>query len=369
MEGLVNKATEEVRAFDEAENTRIAEIKKEIADIDATIKTIDEARELAKEEIKEVEEKREEVKEDGPVQKEIKEVTVEEQRSLEDEKVFVEMINGKRALDITNNGAIIPETIANRIIEKVKELSPIVSMATVFNEGGNLKFPVYDETTAIEAAYVDDMEELTEQTGKFTTVSLQNYIVGSLAKISKSLANRTNIDVASFAINKVAQSLADFLEKELIVGATKMHGLTTCAAGQTITGATAGKITADELIDLQLSVPQVYQAKACWIMNKADFGIIRKLKDGDGNYLMTKDYVAGFGYSLLGKTVYISENADAVYYGDMSGLYIKFAQTVEVQVLLEKYATQHAIGVVGYLEADSAIIEPQKIVKYVKKTA
>lgn len=369
MEGLVNKATEEVRAFDETENTRIAEIKKEIADIDATIKTIDETRELAKEEIKEVEEKREEVKEDGPVQKENKEVTVEEQRSLEDEKVFVEMINGKRALDITNNGAIIPETIANRIIEKVKELSPIVSMATVFNEGGNLKFPVYDETTAIEAAYVDDMEELTEQTGKFTTVSLQNYIVGSLAKISKSLANRTNIDVASFAINKVAQSLADFLEKELIVGATKMHGLTTCAAGQTITGATAGKITADELIDLQLSVPQVYQAKACWIMNKTDFGIIRKLKDGDGNYLMTKDYVAGFGYSLLGKTVYISENADAVYYGDMSGLYIKFAQTVEVQVLLEKYATQHAIGVVGYLEADSAIIEPQKIVKYVKKTA
>lgn len=370
MEGLVNKATEEVRAFDEAENTRIAEIKKEIADIDATIKTIDETRELAKEEIKEVEEKREEVKEDDVVKKEkVKEVTVEEQRSLEDEKVFIEMINGKRALDIATNGAIIPETIANRIIERVKELSPIVSMATVFNEGGNLKFPVYDETTAIEAAYVDDMEELTEQTGKFTTVSLQNYIVGSLAKISKSLANRTNIDVASFAINKVAQSLADFLEKELIVGKTKLKGLTTCVTGQTITGATAGKINADELIDLQLSVPQVYQAKACWIMNKADFGLIRKLKDGDGNYLMTKDYVAGFGYSLLGKTVYISENADAVYYGDMSGLYIKFAQTIEVQVLLEKYATQHAIGVVGYLEADSAIIEPQKIVKYVKKTA
>lgn len=371
MEGLVNKATEEVRAFDEAENTRIAEIKKEIADIDATIKTIDETRELAKEEIKEVEEKREEVKEDDVVKKEkVKEVTVEEQRSLEDEKVFIEMINGKRALDIATNGAIIPETIANRIIERVKELSPIVSMATVFNEGGNLKFPVYDdEESSISANYVDDMTELVEGTGKFTTVNLQNYIVGSLAKISKSLANRTNIDVASFAINKVAQSLADFLEKELIVGKTKLKGLTTCVTGQTITGATAGKINADELIDLQLSVPQVFQAKACWIMNKIDFALIRKLKDGDGNFIMTKDYVEGFGYTLLGKTVYISENADAVYYGDMSGLYVKFAQNVEIQVLLEKYATQHAIGVVGYIEADSAIIEPQKIVKYVKKTA
>ena len=371
MEGLVNKATEEVRSFDEAENTRISEIKKEISDIDATIKVIDETREITKEEV--IEEKRnvEDGKGDVKMEKrEIKEVIVEEQRALEDEKVFVEMINGKRALDVTTNGAIIPETIANRIIEKVKELSPIVSMATVFNEGGNLKFPVYDdEESSISANYVDDMTELVEGTGKFTTVNLQNYIVGSLAKISKSLANRTNIDVASFAINKVAQSLADFLEKELIVGKTKLKGLTTCVTGQTITGATAGKINADELIDLQLSVPEVFQAKACWIMNKIDFALIRKLKDGDGNFIMTKDYVEGFGYTLLGKTVYISENADAVYYGDMSGLYVKFAQNVEIQVLLEKYATQHAIGVVGYIEADSAIIEPQKIVKYVKKTA
>lgn len=367
MEGLVNKATEEVRAFDENENARIEEIKKEISAIDETLKTIEETREITKEEA--VEEKRELENRKDVEKMETKEINEMEQRSLDDEKIFVEMISGKRALDVKNNGAIIPETIANRIIEKVKELSPIVSMVTVFNEGGNLKFPVYDETTAIEAAYVDDMEELTEQTGKFTTITLQNFIVGTLAKISKSLINRTNIDVASFAINKVAQSLAEFLEKELIVGKTKMKGLTTCASGQTITGATVGKITSDELIDLQLSIPQVYQDKACWIMNKTDFALIRKLKDSNGDYIMTKDFVAGFGYTLLGKTVYISENADAVYYGDMSGLYIKFAQTVEVQVLLEKYATQHAIGVVGYIEADSNIVEPQKIVKYVKKTA
>lgn len=371
MEGLVNKATEEVRSFNETENTRISEIKKEIADIDATIKTIDETREFVKEDIKdEADDKETETRElenKGDVEKMEKREL--ETRALEDEKVFVEMVTGKRALDIANNGAIIPETIANRIIEKVKELSPIVSMSTVFNEGGNLKFPVYDETTPIVAGYVEDMEELTEQTGKFKVVSLQNYIVGALAKISKSLANRSNIDVASFAINKVSQALAEFLEKELITGTAKMKGLTTCSGEQTITGAVAGKINADELIDLQLTVPEVYQAKSSWIMNKEDFKAIRKLKDGDGNYLMSKDFVAGFGYTLLGKTVYISENADAVYYGDMSGLYIKFAQTVEINVLLELYSNQHAIGVNGYIEADSAIIEPQKIVKYVKKTA
>jgi len=45
----------------------------------------------------------------------------------------------------------------------------------------------------------------------------------------------------------------------------------------------------------------------------------------------------------------------------MSGLYVKLVQNVEIQVLRELFATEHAIGVVGWVEADSKIIEPQKI--------
>lgn len=357
MEGLVNKTKTETRGFDETESARFEELKKEIKGLDEVLKADKEQREFQK-----VEDNQEEKLEDGKEDREMEDIEKRELEIREAETAFVEMISGKRALDVANNGAVIPEIIANRIIEKVKELSPIVAMSTIFNEGAQLKFPVYDETNStISAGYVDDMAELIEGTGKFTVVTLGNNIVGSLAKISKSLMNRAGIDVASYAINKVAQALAEFLEKELIVGATKMKGLTTST--NIVTTATVAKIVADDLIDVQLTVPEVFQAKACWIMNKTDFAKIRKLKDLDGNYILTKDFVAGFGYILLGKTVYISQNADAIYYGDMSGVYVKFAQGVEIQVLLEKYATQHAIGVVGYLEADSNIIEPQKIVK------
>lgn len=357
MEGLVNKAKLETRAFDETETERIEAIKTEIKGLDAVIKADSEQRELEKVEDK-VEEKIEKREEDV----EVENVEKRELEVREAETTFVDMISGKRAFDVANNGAVIPEIIANRIIEKVKELSPIVAMSTIFNEGAQLKFPIYDEeTSTISAGYVDDMAELVEGTGKFTVVTLGNNIVGSLAKISKSLMNRAGIDVASYAVNKVAQALAEFLEKELIVGVAKMKGLTTST--NIVTTSSVGKIVADDLIDVQLTVPEVFQAKASWIMNKTDFAKIRKLKDNDGNYILSKDFVAGFGYTLLGKTVYISQNADTVYYGDMSGLYVKFAQGVELQVLLEKYATAHAVGVVGYLEADSAIIEPQKIVK------
>jgi len=51
----------------------------------------------------------------------------------------------------------------------------------------------------------------------------------------------------------------------------------------------------------------------------------------------------------------------AIAFGDFSGLYVKFTEQLELQVLREKYATQHALGVVGWIEVDSKIVEPQKI--------
>ena len=51
----------------------------------------------------------------------------------------------------------------------------------------------------------------------------------------------------------------------------------------------------------------------------------------------------------------------AIYYGDMSGLATKFSEDINIEVLREKYATQHAYGIVGWLEFDSKIEQPQKI--------
>jgi HK97 family phage major capsid protein len=349
MEGLVNKSKAETRAFTDMESNRFDEIKKEITKIDKTLAAEEESRSFEKKETK---------KTNGE----------EEQRAL-DESNFLKFIRGEeRALNVADNGGVIPTHIANKIIEKVKELSPIYSMATVYNVGGDLVFPVYDESTSsIGAAYVDDLTELTEGTGKFTTVKLQNFIVGCLAKVSKSLMNRTDFDLLSFVINKVAKAIAEFLEKELINGtAGKMTGVLSAPNG--ITAASGTALIADELIDLQMVVPEVYQANASWILHKNTFKAIRKLKDGDGNYLFNKDATNGFGWTLLGKPVYITESmpaialgAKVVAYGDFSGLYVKLAQNVELQVLNEKYATQHAVGVVGYVEVDSKIVETQKL--------
>ena len=293
-----------------------------------------------------------------------------------EEKAFVNHITGvEKTLSQGANGAIVPKSISNKIIETVKELSPIYARATVYNAKGELVIPSYgaDGGSDVNAAYQGtEFAELTAAQGKFTSISLLNNAVGSLALISKQLINNTDIDVLTFTKNKVAKAFADFIEKEAIVGTGAtghMTGVTLTTNLNTLLTKTLAGITADVLIDTQLLVPEVYQANACWLMNKTTFAALRKLKDGDNTYLLTKDFTTSFGWTLLGKPVFISENMPSVaastvpiIYGDLSGLAIKLSKNVEIQVLVEKYATQNAIGIVGWAELDSKIENSQKFV-------
>lgn len=360
MEGLLNKAKEETRAFTEEESTRYDEIKKEIAQLDKTIKAEEEARAIEKKELK----KQDDV----------------ETRKLAEERAFENYIRGiveERAdvnLTSGDNGAVIPSSIANKIIKKVYDICPVYQLATRYNVGGTLNIPYYDEETqSIEMAYATEFTDLESTSGKFTSIELKGFLAGALTKVSKSLINNSQFDIVSFVINAMAESIARWIEKELLNGTTnKVAGLSTVT--QIVNAASSTTVTADELIDLQESIPDTYQGLAIWIMNKATRTAIRKLKDNDGNYILNKDANSRWGYTLFGKDVYTSDNMPgmeagktAIYYGDMSGLAVKLAEEMNIEVLREKFATQHAIGIVGWVELDSKVENAQKIAKLVMK--
>lgn len=306
----------------------------------------------------------------------------EEKRSVEEAetRAFENYIRGiveERAdtnLTVGDNGAVIPSSIVNKIIKKVHDICPIYQLATKYNVGGTLNIPYYDEeTTSITMAYATEFTELESSSGKFKSIELKGFLAGCLSKISKSLINNSQFDIVSFVVQAMAESISRWIEKELLNGTTnKIEGLSKAKDG--ITAESDTIVTADELIDVQEEVPDDYQANAIWIMSKATRKSIRKLKDGDGNYLLNKDATSKWGYTLFGKDVYTSENMPdmaagktAIYYGDMSGLAVKLSENVSIEVLREKFATQHAIGVVGWIEIDSKIENSQKITKLTMK--
>jgi HK97 family phage major capsid protein len=95
---------------------------------------------------------------------------------------------------------------------------------------------------------------------------------------------------------------------------------------------------------------------------------IRKLKDGDGSYLLQKDFTSKWGYVLLGKPVYTSDAMDgSIYYGDFSGLAVKISEDMSIQILKEKYADQHATGVLAFVGVDAKVQDGQKIARLTVK--
>ena len=368
MEGLLNKAKTEVRAFSDEEDSRIEEIKKEVKGLEKLIADKEEFRALSKEEIK--------------AEKGTEEMSKEE-RQLEiiekEEREFIEAVRNNELRNLTagQNGKIIPVSIASDVINKVVELCPILELSQIYNIAGDLRLPKYeaDGAAPIAAAYAEEFTELAEKTAGFSTIDLSNQIVGLLVKISKSLINRADFDVRGFIVDEIARKIAEFLEKEMLTGSQsgKIEGAVNTK--NVVTTAAVNKITTDEIIDLQMTLPTVYQKNAVFVMHKDILKEVRKLKDGQGNYILQPDFRAPFGWTILGRPVYLSDNMDkeiatgknVILYADFNGYAVKITKNVEIQLLQEKYATQYALGIVSYVELDAKIADEQKIAKLAMK--
>lgn len=369
LDGVLAKAKEEKRAFNEDELKKIADLKTQIGSIDETIKIEEEVRSLEKKVVPAPVKKEEEIR---------MEVITKEERS------FIDYVKGvdTRALTAGSQGVVIPTTVANKIIDLVKNISPIVAKATHWNVNNDLILPSYDFTQHVPAGYYTELATMTAQSANFGSIKLGNIIVASLALISKSLINRSDIDILPFIVGEVAKAIAYFLEGELLnnanstvgSGAVKLGGLANTAAGQQLLGATTQVITVAELINLTMKVPQVYQSGCGWIMHPNTLAYIQGLTASTGILIMGNTLSQDAPFTILGKPVYVSDhmpqmgvNAKEIYYGDFSGLHLKLTKNLESQVLNERFADQYAVGVVATMECDSGIIEPQKIALYVGK--
>jgi HK97 family phage major capsid protein len=139
-----------------------------------------------------------------------------------------------------------------------------------------------------------------------------------------------------------------------------------------VTAQSATAITADEIIKLHDKVKDRYQNNAMWVMSPATRTALRLLKDDMGRYLLQDDVSLPFGSSLLGKPVFVSDNMPdiatgktVIYYGDFKGLATKFSENINIQVLRERYADEHADGVIGWFEFDAKVEDQQKLAKLV----
>ena len=358
LEAMLHACNTETRAFNDGEQQEYTQLIGELRSIDATLDAAEQAGKYQQTE-------RRSAGGTGASKEEL------------EERAFAAYIRGTVAdeetraavnMTTTDNGAVIPTSIARKIIDQIKEISPIAARASQYNVSGNVTIPVYDESSsAITMAYADEFTALTSNVGKFKSVTLGGFLSGALAKLSQSLINKTDFDLVAYVVRKLSEAAALWTEKEVLNGtSSKIEGISTVTP--TVTAAAATAVTADELIDLQEAVPDRLQANCIWIMHKKTRSAIRKLKNSDGDYLLNKDFTTPWNYSLLGSPVYVSDqmptmaaNNRAIVYLDCSGVALKIGEKPNIQVLRERFADEHAVGAICWMEIDSKAENAQKI--------
>ena len=204
-------------------------------------------------------------------------------------------------------------------------------------------------------SWVEEEQQIPESDDAFTQVTLSAHKFATMIRISRELLNDSAFDLAAYIAHEFVRRAGAAEEQAILTGdgSHKPIGLLhdTLGAQEGITTASATAITADELIDMQHSLKSGYRRKAVWIMNDATISAIRKLKDGQGQYIWQPGIKEGAPDMLFNQRVLMSNympliatGNKVILYGDFSYYWLAEREGRTLERLNELYAVADQIG-------------------------
>lgn len=273
---------------------------------------------------------------------------------------------------VTEGGAFIPPTqFVNELIKAVDDQVHMRRISRTFqvNNAGSLGFPVLDADPA-DADWTTELATGSLDSSMATGLrELKPLPIAKRVKISRKLIRNSTIPVEQLVRERLAYKFAITQEKAFLTGngATAPLGIFTASSAgiptsrDVSTDNTTTAVTVDGLIEALWSLKEPYQRVAEWIMHRTTGKMIRKLKDGQGQYIWQPSMEAGRPGTILDRPYSLSEYAPNTYttglyvavVGDFSKYYIADdIGTLEIQKLTELYAETNQDGFIGRMESD-----------------
>lgn len=271
----------------------------------------------------------------------------------------------------SEGGYLVPDEFENTLVSGMEEEGSIRSLAHVFTTSNGVhKIPVV--RTKGTANWIDEGGSYGDSDDVFGQEQIDAHKVGTVIKVSEELLNDSAFDLEKYFQEEFARRIGAKEEEAFIVGDgnKKPTGILNATGGAEIgvTAASEKAITADEIIDLYYSIKAPYRQKAVWVMNDSTVRAIRKLKDGNGNYLWQPALHEGDHETLLGKKIltspYMPEIASGqkvVLFGDFSYYWIGDRQGITFKRLNERYADMGQVGFLASKRVDGKLVLPEAI--------
>jgi HK97 family phage major capsid protein len=270
-------------------------------------------------------------------------------------------------------GFTVPTELATFIEKAMIATGPMYGnqFFTVINTtaGNPFNIPTVDDT-AVSAVNHTEGTQPTDDGGRDVTFAQKS--LGAFAfdsewiRWSAELNADSVLNMESLLGELLGERLGRIANSKLTVGSgsSDVEGIVTNSAVGKVADAT-DEITADEIIDLIHSVDPAYRnsPNTAIMMADATLAAVRKLKDGDGNYLWQMgNYQAGIPQNLLGYNVVVNQamknvgsgaESKVMLFGDMSKFYVRKVGAPSLYVARERFAPD--FGILGYIRFDGVL--------------
>jgi HK97 family phage major capsid protein len=278
-----------------------------------------------------------------------------------------------RALQVDSDPAggyvVAPEQMFGSIIQAIDDQTFVRTLAQVVqvNQAQSLGVPTLEANPA-DADWTAEIGSTSDDsTMSFGKRALSPDKLSKLIKVSNKLL-RLAPNIEAYVAGRLGYKFAVSEEKGFLTGTgsgqplgvfiASANGIPTSRDVSTDNTTTA--ITADGLINALYALKGGYQNNASWIFHRDAVKMIRKLKDGDGQYLWQPGLANGEAASILGRPFFMSEYAPNTFttglyvgiVGDFNYYMIAEALRLEIQRLVELYAVTDQTGFIGRMWVD-----------------
>ena len=275
---------------------------------------------------------------------------VEEARG--DAEIFRAMARGEireHAFSMEKRATLVPATATtpvnflDRVYALAKLVGPYLETSEVFqrDSGSDLRIPVL--TAYSTASEYTAGSAISDSEPTYGSLLLQPAKQAFIVKLANELISDAGFDIEASIAENAGVAIGTRVN-------TIVHAAVTAVAGSGVTAGTTNAFTADDLIELAYSVDGMARMLpgAGYMANTSTVGAIRRLKDGNGSYVLNP--VVGGPDTILGMPVYenpavadIATGAKAVLFGHWPS--VKISTTgLETSVSSDAYFASDITG-------------------------
>ena len=258
-----------------------------------------------------------------------------------------------------DGGFTVPEEMEKTIDRVAGTVSAMRGLATVMGIGTDTYKKLVNQGGATTGWVGEKGARAETDSPSLVEIAINTKEIYAMPAATQKLLDDSYIDIAAWLGNEVAIEFAEEEGDAFINGngVEKPKGLDayTKVANASYAWGKMGYIAgghatllnnADKLVDVTDGLNSIYLNGSSWLMNRTTNGVIRKFKDGEGNYIWRPGLEAGAPNTLLGYPVVTDDNVEDIgagnyplYFGNFKRAYL-IVDRFGIRVLRDPFSSK-----------------------------